>query len=332
MADPMQTIAATDKGADWRLKLNDNFDARHGRDSKAVTAATYSLVSTDELLRIDATSNAVTVNLPAAATLSNRVFWLEVVNAANAITIDPSGAETVDGSATKTLSVVNRLTVLFCTGTAWVTWALDRVPVAAVADGDKGDITVSGSGATWTIDAGVVTYAKMQDVGATDKVLGRATAGAGDVEEIACTAAGRAILDDVDAAAQRTTLGVGAVGQLATLVAVVQVILDITATGVQCYVEVPHAMTITGWSVVANVSGSCVLDVWKDTYANFPPTVADTIAGTEKPTLLSAQKNQDLSLSSWTTSVAAGDWLAINVDSFSGVGRVTLSIIGTRAT
>jgi hypothetical protein len=56
---------------------------------------------------------------------------------------------------------------------------------------------------------GSVTYAKMQDVSATDRLLGRSTAGAGDVEEIACTTAGRALLDDADAAAQRATLGVG---------------------------------------------------------------------------------------------------------------------------
>ena len=55
-----------------------------------------------------------------------------------------------------------------------------------------------------------VTYAKMQNVSATDKLLGRSTDGAGVVEEIACTAAGRALLDDVDASAQRTTLGLGA--------------------------------------------------------------------------------------------------------------------------
>ena len=52
-------------------------------------------------------------------------------------------------------------------------------------------------------------------VSATDKILGRATAGAGDVEEITCTAAGRALLDDADAAAQRTTLGLGGAAEKA---------------------------------------------------------------------------------------------------------------------
>lgn len=92
------------------------------------------------------------------------------------------------------------------------TWAAPSG--GSLTDGDKGDITVSGSGATWTIDNGVVTYAKMQDVSATDKLLGRSSSGAGDVEEIACTAAGRNLLDDADASAQRTTLGLGSLAVL----------------------------------------------------------------------------------------------------------------------
>jgi hypothetical protein len=53
-----------------------------------------------------------------------------------------------------------------------------------------------------------VTYAKIQNVSATDRLLGRSSAGAGDVEEITCTSFGRSLIDDADAATARTTLSV----------------------------------------------------------------------------------------------------------------------------
>lgn len=97
-------------------------------------------------------------------------------------------------------------------------------------------------------------------------------------------------------------------------------------TGVKGYVEVPFDGTITGWTLLADQTGSIVIDVWKDTYANFPPTVADTITGSEKPTISSSNKGQDLSLSTWTTSVTAGDVLGFNVDSCTTITRATLVI------
>jgi hypothetical protein len=70
--------------------------------------------------------------------------------------------------------------VLSTNGSGILSWGAG----GGISDGDKGDITVSGSGATWTIDSDVVTYAKIQNVSATSRLLGRSTAGAGDIEEL----------------------------------------------------------------------------------------------------------------------------------------------------
>lgn len=58
---------------------------------------------------------------------------------------------------------------------------------AGFADGDYGDITISGSVTALTIDANVVSFAKFQDI-STDRLLGRDTAGTGDPEEISLNA------------------------------------------------------------------------------------------------------------------------------------------------
>lgn len=103
------------------------------------------------------------------------------------------------------------------------------------------------------------------------------------------------------------------------------------STGVQCYFEVPFAMTIEAVRIVSSVSGSIVVDIWKDTYVNFPPTDADSITSSTPPTLTTATKAEDTDLTGWTVALAKGDWLVFNVDSVTSCVLVTLSLSGKRA-
>jgi len=65
------------------------------------------------------------------------------------------------------------------------TWAAPPGGGGGVSDGDKGDITVSGTGTVWTVDNDAISYAKMQNTGAASILLGRGSAGgAGDLQEI----------------------------------------------------------------------------------------------------------------------------------------------------
>ncbi len=95
-------------------------------------------------------------------------------------------------------------------------------------------------------------------------------------------------------------------------------------TGIKGDISIPYNCTISSAVLLADQSGSIVIDVWKDVIANFPPTVADTITASAKPTLSSATNSTDSTLTGWTTAVSAGDILRFKVDSATTVQRVTL--------
>lgn len=116
----------------------------------------------------------------------------------------------LDGSAhTDTLagSVVRGDLIV---GNATPKWA--RLAVGAAGRVLKADGTDAAWGQIVNADvdaAAAIAFSKLANVSATDKLLGRSTAGAGAIEEIVCTSAARSILDDASVAAIRTTLGVG---------------------------------------------------------------------------------------------------------------------------
>jgi acetylglutamate kinase len=108
----------------------------------------------------------------------------------------------------------------------------------SLTDGDKGDITVSASGATWTIDNQAVTYAKIQNV--TDaRLLGRSAGTAGSVQEISIGSGlslSGGILSSVAGGGSVTTVSVvsanGFAGTVANASSTPAITLTTTITGI----------------------------------------------------------------------------------------------------
>ena len=83
----------------------------------------YTVLETDrdKVIRADATSGALTVTLVAAATAGDGFMLTvkKVDSSANAIIIDGSGSETIDGATTVSLSNQYEVAMLVCNGTSW---------------------------------------------------------------------------------------------------------------------------------------------------------------------------------------------------------------------
>lgn len=93
-------------------------------------------------------------------------------------------------------------------------------------------------------------------------------------------------------------------------------------TGIKLDAAMP-ACAITEARLLADQSGSIAVSLWKDTYANFPPTVADLI---DTFSISSATKSEETGLS---LSVTAGDIIRFNVDSCTTITRATLELLIT---
>ena len=131
-----------------------------------------------------------------------RITQLNELSKAGVAAADVLPIADISGSETKKVTVKNLVDA-----------GLDLIDVSTL-DLNKLDQSSTTKLGTVSIADDAITYAKVQNVTATDRLLGRSTANAGVIEEIVCTAAGRALLDDLSAAAQRTTLGLGTIATL----------------------------------------------------------------------------------------------------------------------
>jgi len=105
-------------------------------------------------------------------------------------------------------------------------------------------------------------------------------------------------------------------------------------TGSKGCLEVPFNFRLGSWRVVGDISGCIVVDVWKSTYAGFPPTINNTISGSNTTiTITGSQKAENTTLLGWSASSISmnrGDWLSYVVTSASSMTRATVSLNGIK--
>ena len=81
--------------------------------------------------------------------------------------------------------------------------------------------------------------------------------------------------------------------------------------------------------MLADQSGSAVIDIWVTNSFSSTPTVANTITASALPTLSSASASQDTTLTGWTTSIAAGSRIRFNLNSVTTCTRIQLTLTVT---
>jgi hypothetical protein len=98
------------------------------------------------------------------------------------------------------------------------------------------------------------------------------------------------------------------------------------ATGTYVGYRVPFDCTIVRVSLGLNQTGSIVVDIWKDSHANFPPVNGDSITASATPTISSGLTYEDATLTGWTTTLVTGDWLFFNVDSVTSAKTCSINL------
>lgn len=97
-------------------------------------------------------------------------------------------------------------------------------------------------------------------------------------------------------------------------------------SGKQGDIQVPFPCTIVSATLLADRTGSIVVDVWKAPIGSFPPTDANAITASAVPAITGGVDYTDPALTGWTTAINANDVLRFNIDSAATVQRATIQL------
>lgn len=95
-------------------------------------------------------------------------------------------------------------------------------------------------------------------------------------------------------------------------------------TGYAGEIHMPWNGMLKGVTMTGDVPGDAKLDLWKCAPASYPPDDADSICGGNEPELVNSVYYHDGELTGWTKTCLAGEIIRFNVDSCSGIKRLSL--------
>lgn len=115
------TITEGNDGANETLSIAATIAGGVDLNSQTITASSYTAGTNDErVIYANAASNAITINLPAASGSEGNFFYIKKIDStANAVTVNPSGSETLDGELTQIITTQYTSIEIHCNGTAW---------------------------------------------------------------------------------------------------------------------------------------------------------------------------------------------------------------------
>jgi len=109
-------------------------------------------------------------------------------------------------------------------------------------------------------------------------------------------------------------------------------VFDGATIGKQLDVRIDFNCIVTAWTLLLDAVATVRIDVWRDAFANYPPTVGDSMPGADadKPQTTAAASASD-EVATWDEdSIAAGDVLRANIDTNGGASRATLCLKARR--
>lgn len=295
-------------------RANLNIDSFH-----AVADANYTVLATDKFVLYSSISAARVITLPAASALNagqRLVIGDESgsVSATNTITINRVSSDTINGATSYVVVTPYSEIELVSDGIAL--WSFN---VLGIKRGGTGATTKA---AAFDALSPMTTGGDIIYGGASGTGTRLANGSAGNVLQSNGTTTAPSWFDVSNSRIAAITCVIDGGGSAIT-------------TGVKVDIVVPYACTINNATTLVDQSGSIVIDIFKCTYAQFDagathPVSGDKITASAPPTVSSATKAQDTTLTGWTTSISAGDVLRFNVNSITTVTRATLVLKVTK--